>query len=71
MNTQHSPSCSMAFGRYDMSCPRCQELANGAAPRRPAWTKRLGSSARIQASRLASIDREDIRSNPFSTKGQW
>lgn len=32
-NTQHKADCRMAFGRKDPSCPRCQELLNGASPR--------------------------------------
>lgn len=31
--TQHKDDCNMAFGRKDVSCPRCQELLNGAQPR--------------------------------------
>lgn len=30
--TKHSDTCHAAFGRKDMTCPRCLELANGAAP---------------------------------------
>ena len=30
--TKHSMDCKMVFGRKDASCPRCQELLNGAAP---------------------------------------
>ncbi len=36
MNTKHSSTCNMAFGRKDPTCPRCQELMNG-APARKAW----------------------------------
>jgi len=32
--TKHSPDCNHAFGRRTPSCPRCAELATGAAPRR-------------------------------------
>lgn len=31
--TKHAENCKMAFGRKDPTCPRCQELLNGAAPR--------------------------------------
>jgi len=33
MNTKHKPNCKMAFGHKDASCPRCQELLNGAEAR--------------------------------------
>jgi len=32
--TKHSPDCHHAFGRRTPGCPRCDELATGAAPRR-------------------------------------
>jgi len=31
--TKHKTDCKMVFGRKDKSCPRCQELLNGAKPR--------------------------------------
>ena len=34
--TKHSPTCNMAFGRKDATCPRCQELTAG-APARQGW----------------------------------
>lgn len=37
--TKHSENCSRVFKNYDMTCPRCLELANGAAPR-PGWGDR-------------------------------
>jgi phage FluMu protein Com len=33
MNTKHSNACTRVFKRYDLSCPRCQELNAGSAPR--------------------------------------
>ena len=33
MNTKHIEDCKRIFKRYDINCPRCQELANGAKPR--------------------------------------
>jgi hypothetical protein len=44
MSTKHAQDCKMAFGRKDKSCPRCQELLAGAAPRK-GW----GMSAREKA----------------------
>lgn len=31
--TKHLAGCQRVFARYDPSCPRCAELAKGAAPR--------------------------------------
>lgn len=31
--TKHSVSCARVFSRYDMNCPRCQELAGGSKAR--------------------------------------
>ena len=36
--TKHKADCKMSFGRKDESCPRCQELLNG-APTRDGWQK--------------------------------
>jgi hypothetical protein len=38
-NTKHKSDCNMAFGRKDPSCPRCQELLNGATPRQ-GWGRK-------------------------------
>jgi hypothetical protein len=35
---KHSQECTMAFGRKDMQCPRCVELASG-APSRAGWQR--------------------------------
>jgi len=32
----HTADCTRVFKRYDLSCPRCQELAHG-APARKGW----------------------------------
>ena len=36
MKTYHNEKCTMAFGKYSTvgTCPRCDELRNGAKPRR-------------------------------------
>jgi hypothetical protein len=31
--TKHAADCKRVFNRYDATCPRCQELAQGAKPR--------------------------------------
>lgn len=46
----------MAFGRKDPSCPRCQELLNGAEPRK-AWGWR---NKEAEAQKLAAIRSHDF-----------
>ena len=36
--TKHSDACTRVFKNYDMSCPRCQELAQGSKAR-GGWQK--------------------------------
>ena len=50
-STKHSEDCKMAFGRKDPSCPRFQELLNGAAPIK--WSQ---SFQQRDALRCAEID---------------
>ncbi len=33
--TRHSDTCERVWNRYDTTCPRCRELAAGAAPHNP------------------------------------
>ncbi len=35
-NTKHKEDCERVFKNYDMTCPRCVELANG-SPARDGW----------------------------------
>lgn len=37
--TRHNADCARVFNRRDPKCPRCQELAQGAAPRK-GWGQR-------------------------------
>jgi hypothetical protein len=37
--TRHSATCARVFSRYDLTCPRCAELATGAQAR-PGWHSR-------------------------------
>lgn len=49
------------FGQRIQGCPRCDELAAGAAPRRPVWTTRLGSRARDEAARAERARAHDCQ----------
>lgn len=44
--TKHAPTCNMAFGRKDATCPRCQELLAGAKPVVWAASARKAAEAR-------------------------
>lgn len=33
---KHTADCKRVFGRYDLTCPRCRELAQG-MPARKGW----------------------------------
>lgn len=37
IKVKHSNDCKRVFGRYDMNCPRCVELSQG-APARAGWS---------------------------------
>lgn len=56
--TAHKSDCQMAFGRKDASCPRCQELLAGAAPRAAAYD--YGAKARREAVVIAAIKTHDF-----------
>jgi hypothetical protein len=50
--TRHHDDCTRVFARYDATCPRCAELAQG-APARRGWggERRAGEAARLRAIR--------------------
>jgi len=56
MKTKHKPDCQRVFSRYDATCPRCQELANGSAPR-AGWNDH---QRRIEAMRAEAIRTHDF-----------
>ena len=62
-STKHNADCNRAFGRRDANCPRCQELANGAAPRR-GW-----GQSRFNARKIAHVCSTNC--GPVCTVGDW
>jgi len=72
--TKHKPDCKMVFGKKDPSCPRCQELLNGAPPR-DGWqksyyrTKALNDA--IWKKALAEHDCKKAGCMPICTFGDW
>lgn len=63
-STKHATDCRRAFGRRDPNCPRCQELANGAAPRRGWGQSRLTRTP----SRVHTCS---ANCGPVCTFGEW
>lgn len=74
MNTKHKSDCSRAFKNYDLSCPRCQELASGSKPR-AGWSdhKRRFESDSITAihAHFASEAHRSGKCGPVCTFGDW
>jgi hypothetical protein len=72
--TKHSVDCNMAFGRKDPSCPRCQELMAGAAPR-AGWQKSYYANKTAQeAAQRSAIRHHDCKVSGCSvvcTFGDW
>lgn len=72
MATKHLYNCARVFKRYDPYCPRCQELANGAAPRE-GWSDFKRAFEKRQAEYDAKHRKECSREKcgPVCTYGEW
>jgi hypothetical protein len=68
--TKHSDTCKRVFSRYDLTCPRCRELADGAQPRE-GWgdRQRKHEAARVRAIRAHDCKRSGC--GPICTFGDW
>ena len=68
--TTHKADCKMSFGRKDPTCPRCQELLRGAAPRK-GWGagRRERDAAFLRA--LKAHDCKMAGCGPICTFGDW
>jgi hypothetical protein len=66
--TRHNPDCRRAFSRRDENCPRCQELAQGAAPRR-GWGQSRFNGARERHPVRAHVCRPEC--GVVCTFGEW
>jgi hypothetical protein len=71
MNTKHSHNCKMAFGKKDPSCPRCQELLAGSAPR--AGWQGAHFAKKAQIARYAALPHNCKESGcgVICTHGEW
>jgi hypothetical protein len=54
-DTKHKSDCTMSFGRKDATCPRCQELLAGAAPRSGWQGKYFAHKRAMEIQRTAAI----------------
>lgn len=70
MSTQHKSDCKMAFGRKDASCPRCQELLQGAKPRAGYGDKKKAEYARW-LKELKAHDCKKCNCGPVCTAFDW
>lgn len=67
----HNMDCARAFRNYDMSCPRCQQLARGEAPRK-GWGR--SSWEQTEDQRVAAIRAHDCKKSgcgPVCTAFDW
>jgi hypothetical protein len=68
--TKHLVDCKMAFGRKDPSCPRCQELMAGSAPRTWAQSNDARRCAEIK-DHFSSHKHLSGGCGPVCTFGEW
>lgn len=71
---KHSHECKAAFGRKDMQCPRCVELANGAASR-AGWQAHYYAQQERHAAQIRahfeSSEHKSGKCGVVCTFGEW
>jgi hypothetical protein len=75
---QHKSDCKRVFKRYDLTCPRCVELSQGAEPRR-GWGNSVAYQLRVGRGpaydsfvrELKSHDCKASGCGPICTKFDW
>lgn len=68
--TKHKYDCNMAFGKKDPSCPRCQELLNGAEPRK-SWHAKYYADQERRMQGIRSHDCVKSNCGPVCTAFDW
>jgi len=68
--TLHADTCNMAFGRKDPTCPRCQELTAGDAPRK-GWGMTRKQMDAIRAQEIRNHDCKKSGCMIVCTYGDW
>ena len=57
--TKHKEDCGRVFKNYDMTCPRCVELKNGAQPREGWQREYFARKASEEAALTKAIKEHD------------
>ena len=70
IGTTHKPDCSRVFKRYDLTCPRCQELSQGAQPRQ-RWGDRKRAGYERFVKDLKAHDCRKSQCGPVCTAFDW
>lgn len=70
MKAVHKTDCARVFRRYDLTCPRCQELANGSKPR-AGWGDHAKHVEAMQIAALRAHNCTQANCGPVCTFGQW
>ncbi len=70
MSVQHKSDCNRVFKRYDLSCPRCKELAQGAAPK-PGYSDFRKRQEKVQLDAIRNHDCRKSNCGPVCTFGEW
>jgi len=70
MKTAHRNDCKRVFARYDAECPRCNELSQGAAPRK-GWGDRQREADAAFTRRLKAHDCKAHRCGPVCVAFDW
>jgi len=65
---KHKNDCEMSFGRKDPTCPRCQELLNG-APARAGWQKNYYAQKAREKTYAYSYEKEYIKHKALQHRG--
>ena len=74
MNTKHTYDCKRVFKHYDMTCPRCVELSNGAKAR-DGWQKKYYENKKrndaIELNAIKNHNCHESNCGPVCTFGDW
>lgn len=68
--TKHTKNCKRAWANYDLTCPRCQELANGASARK-GWGWRKKHNEALERRWRKEHDCKKAGCGPVCTAFDW
>ena len=70
MKAAHKEDCKRVFKNYDLTCERCQELKNGAAPRE-GWNDAKDRAYQQFKRALAAHDCVERKCGPVCVAFDW